>query len=471
MRIKPALHNAAHLVIGSSLISAILVVAGCGGGGGGSATTYVVSGTIQGLASGNTITLSNGTDKVSMGADGSFSMPARLLDGAPYNITLSPTAPAYEYCTLANGSGTIKKADVTNIAVACTSPRGSVTLTGAMVSARLGLKATMLASGKVLVTGGSTILFGACLRGSELYDPVTGTWASTAPPLYLPAPRCWHSSTLLANGSVLVTGGGDPSGIWSSSELYDAASGTWSQTGSMTNERFDHAATLLEDGKVLVTGGRDRNGVVIATAELYDPALGTWTTTASLPAPRYIHTSTRLANGKVLIAGGSDSAFNPVASSELYDPAMGTWTAAASMATARAEHTATILPNGKVLVAGGGNTVAPSFEVQSCEIYDPTTGTWSPTGSLGTARKNHQATLLLSGKVFVSGGYGFSRMGGAALSSNELYDPATGIWTPTGSLLAVRWNHAATLLQDGKVLVTGGSDTAFTPVADSEIYW
>src|SRR5206468_1764466 len=106
------------------------------------------------------------------------------------------------------------------------------------------------------------------------------------------------------------------------------------------------------------------------------------------------------------------------------------------------------LPSGKVLVVGGQR----GGYYRAAELYDPATGSWSSTGSLGTEREFHTATLLHSGKVLVAGGFN-----GSYLSSAELYDPATGLWSPTGSLVAhARELHTATLLPSGKVLVAGG---------------
>jgi len=261
--------------------------------------------------------------------------------------------------------------------------------------------------------------------------------------------RNGHTATLLPNGKVLVAGGGDINGIHASAELYDPASGTWSATGSLATARFFHTATLLPNGKVLVAGGGNNS------AELYDPVSGTWSATGSFATARTFHTATLLLSGKVLIvAGEGNSAPFVLASAELYDPASGTWSATGSLATARAGqpsgHTATLLPNGKVLVAGGGDINGIHV---STELYDPASGTWSATGSLTTARSGHTATLLPNGKVLASGGGD----GGSILASAELYDPASGTWSATGSLVFTRFAHTATLLPNGKVLVTGGS--------------
>ena len=139
--------------------------------------------------------------------------------------------------------------------------------------------------------------------------------------------------------------------------------------------------------------------------------------------------------------------------------------ATGSMGTARAFHTATLLPGGKVLVVGGTHT---GDFLASAELYDPGTETWTATGSLGTARAFHTATLLPSGKVLVAGG---DTHGIVRLASAELYDPETATWTATGSLGTARDLHTATLLPSGNVLVAGGSDDIFSPgLTGSELY-
>jgi WD40 repeat protein len=260
--------------------------------------------------------------------------------------------------------------------------------------------------------------------------------------------RNGHTATMLPNGKVLVAGGFDGNSILASAELYDPASGTWSATGSLATARAYHTATLLPNGKVLVAGGGNNS------AELYDPASGTWSATGSLATARAYHTATLLLNGKVLIvAGEGNSAPFVLASAELYDPASGTWSATGSLAVARAGqpsgHTATLLPNGKVLVAGGGNS---NSILTSAELYDPASGTWSATGSFATPRSGHTATLLSNGKVFVAGGGD----GHNIFASTELYDPGSGTWSATGSFARARFGHTATLLPNGKVLVIGG---------------
>ena len=329
--------------------------------------------------------------------------------------------------------------------------------TGNMTNPRTNHTATLLPSGKVLVTS----------AGAELYDPANETWTTTGS---LATPRRYHTATLLPNGKVLVAGGLFGFNGVASAELYDPGTGTWTPTGSMNTRRRLHTATLLPNGKVLVAGGfLDEPGTILGgfttpTAELYDPASGSWTTTGSLAQQRHQHTATLLPNGKVLVAGGDGhySGGGVQASAELYDPTSGTWTSTGNLNARRRIHTATLLPNGKVLVAGGfdNNIFA------SAELYDPASGTWSPTGSLVTARINHTATLLQGGKVLVAGG---TADGAFESERAELYDPSSGTWMSTGSLVTGRRDHTATLLSDGDVLVAGGRD-GDNSLASAELY-
>lgn len=305
-------------------------------------------------------------------------------------------------------------------------------------------------------------------------DPARRVSAQTIAPNWsytsnLNTARSLHTATLLQNGKVLVAGGnaGDDLVVPSNSaELYDPSTGTWSTTGNLNSGHASHTATLLQNGKVLVAGGLEcfsyfEPCFAHKNAELYDPDTGTWSVTGDLNTARYAFTATRLPDGKVLVVGDGFRRRD----AELYDPATGTWsyTGALNTATSRFNHAATLLPNGKVLVAGGGYCSNEGcFRLDSSELYDPATGTWSITGNLITGRFRHSTTLLPNGKVLaVAGGYytvdgqGFYS-NFHSLKSAELYDPAAGAWSSTSDLNGSRGSHSATLLPGGKVLVAGG---------------
>jgi hypothetical protein len=239
-----------------------------------------------------------------------------------------------------------------------------------------------------------------------------------------------------------------------------SSGGVWTATGSLAVGRSFHTATLLANGKVLVTGGGDANGVSLSSSEIYNPSSGTWTVTGSLLTARQHHTATLLPNGTVLVTGGLDTSGEALNSCELFDPSTGTWEATGNFGFWRAYHTATLLPSGMVLLAGGVDLF--SVATSSCETYDPATGVWTATGSLITARGGHTASLLADGTVLAVGGLDAAQV---SLSSCEIYDPSTGAWTATASLPAGRSSHTATSLPSGDVLVVGGLDytTGDTP--------
>ena len=229
-------------------------------------------------------------------------------------------------------------------------------------------------------------------------------------------------------------------------------------TGNLSVRRFSQSATLLPNGKVLIAGGMERNGKYDASTEIYDPRTGIFTAVGNMSSAREGHAAILLRNGKVLLAGGSAGPDGNVATAEIYDPATGAFTRTGNMVGPRAHAAAVLLKDGKVLLIGGDGAHEDE-RLTSAEVYDPVTGRFTPTGSMLVPREMHTAVLMNDGRVLVmggssAGGYPNSRIEASA----EIYDPATGRFSNTGSMNAARHKLAAVLLSDGRVLVVGGSD-------------
>jgi N-acetylneuraminic acid mutarotase len=259
-----------------------------------------------------------------------------------------------------------------------------------------------------------------------------------------------------------------------SAEIWDPTSNQWTTVAPMSaNGRATFTLSALPNGKVLAVGGTDKSGLTQTTvpAEVYDPnagPLGTWTaTTGALSVPRYFHTAT-LVGGKVIIIGGATAAGSSIITNvvESYDPTADSFTTLVSLTEngqngyvggGRKNHTATLLQSGKILVAGGlvpktnGVSGTQAITVANAEIYDPGASTPAattiPFATTTAARSNHAAALLPDGRVLMTGGNNSGTLVGEA----EIFDPAgnggLGSFSAAGSFSALRYNTTASLLQ------------------------
>jgi hypothetical protein len=301
------------------------------------------------------------------------------------------------------------------------------------------------------------------------------------------------SAVLLPDGKVLLIEAGEQDSLPGEitftrvAELFDPVTGAVTATGDMIEYQSGYTATLLTNGKVLITGGNRYFGCcgVAADPELYDPSAqyfggtGPYADTgAPLSTPGgtnagIIYSSAALLpNGKVLVAS------EPTA--EVYDPSSGTFALTASVPPRLPSgdlfvegREATLLSNGNVLLSGGdpSNFDCGDFIRGDAELYDPVAGTFRSTGSMALPRWQHTATLLPDGTVLIIGGIWPS----AGIHLAELYNPGAGAFSAAGNLISGRALQQATLLADGRVLITGGVSLAQdfssdNTLASAEVY-
>ncbi|MGH7949759.1 MAG: Kelch repeat-containing protein, partial [Candidatus Binataceae bacterium] len=327
-------------------------------------------------------------------------------------------------------------------------------------------------SGKILIVGGAVSAPSGAQRlgvtGSvQVYDQRTRSFANRA--VRLIEPRLRHTTTRLDSGKLLVAGGENAGGEYLSSvELFDPQSRTFLRTGSMATARLAHTATLLFDGRVLVAGGLSTPRSGLRSAEIYDPTRGRFAPTEDpLLVERYGHTATVLANTKVLIVGGSSDR-----SAEIFDPRTYQLRRTRGDPTvARRNHSATRLADGRVLIAGGRD-VASGALLDSAELFDPATETFSATQSpMRDARERHAASRYEYG-VLITGGRTAS---GAVLRSAEVFDPKSRTFRSLPNLmLRPRADHSASFIavgpDRGAILLIGGDVENPTVLPSAELF-
>lgn len=298
---------------------------------------------------------------------------------------------------------------------------------------------------------------------------------AAAPGMLVPAPdmrapRAAHTATPLPDGRVLVAGGfTSAASAAMGAELFDPVRGTFVPLPRMVTLRHSHTATVLPDGKVLIAGGFAASNEPTVAAELYDPATGSFRPTGPLRAARAGHVAVRLSNGRVLLAGGVGPNWTFLASAELYDPATGQFAPTGDLTVPRESHVAVRLQDGRVLIIGGHEGRRADIRLYtSAETYDPSAGTFRRAAEMGVRRHKHDAVLLNDGRVLVTGGAD-ERDSDGVYRSTELFDPTRMAFGPGPELRLPRYKHqgSSLLLPDGRVLVSGGAPQAelFDPVA------
>ncbi len=313
--------------------------------------------------------------------------------------------------------------------------------TGARMSAPgTGQMEVRLHDGRFLVLGGEDVTDGFPVATAQIYDPLSNTWA------YAPnmkTGRIGGTATTLADGDVLVVGGLGPRlGPLRACEVFDPLTSTWSTTTSLPETRFAHSASLLPNGRVLIAGGIV-GSEISSSALLFDPATHQWLPTLPATFAHAQQTAIDLEGGHILLTGGYGAP-------ETYDTGSSQWSATAG--TVHRSHPVVMeLRDGSVLMAGGVST--GERDLRSASVYHPTTGRWTGTGSLHTARNQAAAALLPNGGVLVAGG---EQVTVHVLRSAEIFDPVTNTWNRAAPMRTAR-DAAVTLpLQDGTSMICGG---------------
>jgi hypothetical protein len=308
--------------------------------------------------------------------------------------------------------------------------------------------AILLPNGKVLVLGAGRAL---------LYTPATNT---ISPAGAMVVERQWPLAAALPGGKVLVIGGYSFQGCVSRNiddvEVYDSAANRFSRIDSPFVGDVYEVATTLADGKILLTQGwtvDEAHPDGIRSSALFDPVTSKFTLLDGSLQPLPGAAASRLPDGSVLFAGGMVASGNGYAATDaavLYRPNLGTFVSVAGkMTVPRSNASATLLPDGTVLIAGGRSSDeaadAENYYLNSAELYDYRTGQFTATGSMLARRSGHSATLLADGSVLIAGAAGAS----AEIWSNGSFHATAGPMTHP------RLTPSGVALPDGRVLVVG----------------
>lgn len=346
--------------------------------------------------------------------------------------------------------------------------------------------------GRPMIVGGARgqLLAQSATDTTDVYDPMSDTF-SFGPTMS--APRSLHTMTELSDGRFLIVGGvnasNDPQ---ATCEIYDPTTDAFTPVAAMGSPRMGHTATLLGDGRVFVSGGLDAVSVqptqlsairdAVDTTEIYDPVANTWTPGPVMNKPRAAHFALQRSDGVIVLGGGIS--WDPViiigwlpavrASCDLYDPVANSIAAGPSMASPRALTDAVALGGDRWLLAGGMSSLTltnAGTPTATAEIYDGASNSWTTVGPLATARANHRGWAIGGGRFLLAGGASGSILQPTSLSSTEVFDVATGVFTPGPSLNTARAGAGAFLTAQGQMLVFGGADATGTVTTSTEWYY
>ena len=324
-------------------------------------------------------------------------------------------------------------------------------------------------AGKVLAVGQSPVTMGGPTiipPLTELYDEGLGTWEGAG---NLNVARTGAVVAGITGGDVIIAAGSTVASVTGSVELWSSTTATWTELGALTTARLGAAGAGLRTGPnagwLLVAGGCASStcNPSLSTAELFDPSDSSPTGANPMGTQRGHHSAVRIEfgahAGKVLVTGGVDAS-STHSTAEVFDPTTGNWTPTSNdMAEPRSYHRSVALTDGRALVCGG---LFNFTALDTCDLYDPATNAFTAAKVMDEARWAHVMVRLPSGKVLVATG-GLTATG--ALTTAELYDPATDVWEAATEVEHARVQAAEAVLPSGSILIAGGASSAQGPSA------
>ncbi len=333
----------------------------------------------------------------------------------------------------------------------------------------------------------------------------------------IPARRDFASVVQMRDGNVLIAGGHNGSEFVTYAEIYEMHTMQFRRTGSLNAPRQAATAAVLSDGRVVIVGGIGPGAQQVREVEVYEPQRAAFVTVGALMHGRLFPGVIVLATGEVVVAGG-DGARGEHPTLELFDPIQGTSRVIGELPTEMsAGADAVVMTDGRILIVGGGKglffdpssgalldatadsgvsldgvpsdfpwhsrpvvlengtvflsggcCVSNGGASDSTAVFDPQTNSLHALPPMSVPRTGHTATLMLDGKILILGGAPGEGEGDfVPANSGEMYDPASHSVSPIVPMLSARVRHAAVLLQDGTVLVTG---TSAQPGPLAELY-
>jgi N-acetylneuraminic acid mutarotase len=228
----------------------------------------------------------------------------------------------------------------------------------------------------------------------------------------------------------------------------------------MTYTRSFFGVARGGDGRLYAVGGYavDTESPPVGPVEAYTPSTNTWTTVSSLPNPRGELSVASGGDGRVYAIGGYDAAICDLCSStevDAYDTSTDTWTTVAPLPVGVAD-AAVATSHGKIYVFGGYNGEGNPYILDTVQIYNPRTNSWTSGTRTPSIRDGATAVTGPDGDIYVIGGY--SRRANIS-GIVKMYSPSTDSWTTKAPMPTARWFLAGALGKDGKIYAIGGSLT------------